>query len=394
MTGDTGDTGDTGEISAPRENSCLHGHEDAEGVLKEAFDGGRLAHAWLISGPEGIGKATLAYRFARYVLSGGAAVARDTGSQSGAGLFGDDLLPEDAANVPGEEGEQGPLYLPPTHPVFKRVASGGHSDLMSVERTINEKTGKLRTEIVVDDVRLIGNFFHFTAGEGGWRVVVIDCADEMNINAANAVLKVLEEPPPKALLLLVSHNPGRLLPTIRSRCRKLSLQPLAREAVASLVRGWRPDLDGEDTLSLTTLADGSPGRALALAGEGGLELYRDMMALLETLPRLDVVALHAFGGRLGKSGADDAFRTASGLLRWWLARMILAAAGSGRHTVATMTGTEKVIMDRLGGVVSLDRWFEVWEKINRLLSKTDQINLDRKQVVLNVFLALETAVRS
>ena len=118
------------------------------------------------------------------------------------------------------------------------------------------------------------------------------------------------------------------------------------------------------------------------------------MALLETLPRLDIAALHALSGRLGKSGADGAFRTASGLLRWWLARMIMAAAGGGRHTDTAMTGTEKALMDRLGGVVSLDRWFEVWEKINRLLARTDQINLDRKQVVLNVFLTLENAVRS
>ncbi|MBL4690687.1 MAG: DNA polymerase III subunit delta' [Rhodospirillales bacterium] len=380
----TPDSGYTDDILSPRENPDLHGHEEAESVLKDSFDAGRLAHAWLISGPEGIGKATVAYRFARYVLSSGAAVP-DSGSP--AGLFGEDL-------VEAPQQTQGALYVAPGHPVFKRIAAGGHSDLKSVERTINEKTGKLRTEIVVGDVRSVGNFFHHTAGEGGWRVVVIDCADEMNVNAANAVLKVLEEPPAKALLLLVSHNPGRLLPTIRSRCRILALQPLAPASVASLVRNWKPDLSAEDTRSLATLADGSPGRALALAGEGGLEIYRDMTALLESLPRLDVVALHAFGARLGKSGADDAFRTASGLLQWWLARMILAAAGGGRQTVSAMTDAEQALMDRLGRAVSLDRWFEVWEKINRLLVRTDQINLDRKQVVLNVFLTLENAVRS
>ncbi|MBT3305371.1 MAG: DNA polymerase III subunit delta' [Alphaproteobacteria bacterium] len=383
-------TDDTDEdIPPPRENPDLLGHAEAEQLLKVSFDGSRLAHAWLFSGPEGIGKATLAYRFARYVLSDGGA-AMETEPSAGAGLFGDDLLPDDAAQEPGE---QGALYVSPSHPVFRRIAAGGHSDLMSVERTINEKTGKLRSEIVVGDVRLVGNFFHHTAGEGGWRVVVIDCADEMNVNAANAVLKVLEEPPPKALLLLVSHNPGRLLATIRSRCRKLALQPLAPEDVSSLVGNWRPELNAQDAQALATLADGSPGRALALASEGGLELYRDMMALLETLPRLDVTALHAFGARLGKSGADDAFNTASGLLRWWLARMILAAAGGARQSGPAPTGSEQALMDRLGGVVGLDRWFEVWEKINRLLTRTGQINLDRKQVVLNVFLTIENAVR-
>jgi DNA polymerase-3 subunit delta' len=378
----TRDADDNDAFPTPRQNPDLHGHEEAERLLKDAFDGGRLAHAWMISGPEGIGKATLAYRFARYVLSGGGA-APDI--QSSASLFQDDPVETPA--------EAGALYVAPGHPVFKRVAAAGHSDLMSVERTINEKTGKMRTEIVVADVRSIGGFFHHTAGEGGWRVVVIDCADEMNVNAANAVLKVLEEPPAKAVLLLVSHNPGRLLPTIRSRCRKLALHPLAPERVASMVRARQPGLDSDDTLALATLADGSPGRALALADDGGLELYRDMMALLETLPRLDVTALHAFAGRLGKSGADDAFRTASGLLRWWLARIILATAGAGR-TVNTMTGAEQALSDRLGRAVGLDRWFEVWEKINRLLSRTDQINLDRKQVVLNVFLTLENAARS
>ena len=310
------------DLLPPRENPDLRGHEEAEKILLDGFHGGRLAHAWLISGPRGIGKGTLAYRFARYVLvHGGPGSAAEP--ETGPGLFGDETPADGAGSLHGS------LYVAPENPVFRRIAAGGHSDFIGVERTLNDK-GKLRSEIVVDDVRAVGRFFSMTPGEGGWRVVVIDSADEMNTSAANAVLKVLEEPPARALLLLVSHNPGRLLATIRSRCRKLALQPLAPDSVASMVQGWRrPGLNGEDALSLATLADGSPGRALALVGEGGLELYRDMMALLETLPRLDIAALHALSGRLGKSGADGAFRTASGLLRWWLARMIMAAAGGG-----------------------------------------------------------------
>ncbi len=357
------------DLLPPRENPDPRGHEEAEKILLDAFLGGRLAHAWLISGPRGIGKATLAYRFARYILA--------KGGEGAGGLFGDALSADD-------------MYLAPDNPVFMRTASGGHADLKAIERTVNEKTGKLSTEIIVKDVRSIGNFMSLTSAEGGWRVVVIDSADDMNRHAANAVLKVLEEPPARALLVLVSHNPGRLLATIRSRCRKLALQPLPGETVEKLIAEALPDLDAGDASSLAYLADGSPGRALALAAEGGLELYRDMTGLLETLPRLDIPALHAFGARLGKAGAEEAFSTASNLLRWWLARLILSA--SGAMAADGLSADEKALMGRLGQAAGLDRWFEVWEKINRLLDKTEHANLDRKQVVLNVFLTLENAV--
>lgn len=366
------------DLPPPRENPDLRGHEQAEAFLKNAFQSGRMAHAWLFSGPEGIGKATLAYRFARFVLSGGggqAAVPAD-------GLF---------AGGAGDEMDDG-LYLPPDHPVFRRIAAGGHTDFLAVERSLDDK-GKLRNEIVVSDVRAIGHFFHHTAGEGGWRMVVVDCADEMNVHAANALLKVLEEPPDRAMLLLVSHNPARLTATIRSRCSKLALKPLPEDAVSALIREHLPDLGAEDAQALSHLADGSPGRALALAAEGGLELYRDMTGLLETLPRLDVGALHAFGSRFGKAGTEDAFRTAGGLIRWWLARLILTAAG-GEGPETRFTPEEEALVSRLGKAAGLDRWFEVWEKINHLLAKADQANLDRKQVVLNVFLTFENAVRS
>ncbi|MCY4407885.1 MAG: DNA polymerase III subunit delta', partial [Rhodospirillaceae bacterium] len=177
----------------PRENPHLVGHEPAAGALVEAWGSGRLAHAWLIAGPRGIGKATLAYRFARFVLA-------------------------------GKEGIDG-LTMAPEHPVFRRIAAGGHSDLAVIERGLGDR-GRLRAEIVVDDVRKANAFLSLTAGEGGWRVVIVDAADEMNRNAANALLKRLEEPPSRVLFLLVSHAPSRMPATLRSRCRLLSLAPL------------------------------------------------------------------------------------------------------------------------------------------------------------------------
>ena len=193
-------------VPAPRENPSLSGHEPAEKELLSAFASGRLPHGLLITGPHGVGKATLAFRFARFLLSQGAA-------PSAGGLF--------APAVPSS------LALPPEHPVFRRVASSGHADLLTVERGIDPKRKRERTEIVVDDTRAIAAFLRLTPAEGGWRIVVVDTADEMNRNAANAVLKILEEPPSRALLILVSDNPGRLLPTIRSRCRRLPLRQAA-----------------------------------------------------------------------------------------------------------------------------------------------------------------------
>ena len=242
----------------------------------------------------------------------------------------------------------------------------------------------MRTEIVAEQVRGIGRFLGLTPAEGGWRVVVIDSGDEMNRHAANAVLKVLEEPPSKSLLLVVSHNPGRLLPTIRSRCRRLVLKPLASGTVAELVSRYRPDAG--DSEQLMRLSRGSIGRALSLAEEGGLALYRDLMGLLESLPELDSGALRGLGERAAKS--DTAFHALSDLLKEWLGRLILFAADGERGDA---DAGEAVLMERLSSC-GLEPWLEVWEKVNRLLARAD--NLDRKQVVLNVFFTMERALRS
>lgn len=355
----------------PRANPALVGHEAAEKILKDAFASGRLAHAWLITGPRGIGKATLAFRFARYVLAKGGENAPGAGD-----LFGS-ALPED---------DRG-LFVAPDHPVFRRVASGGHADLLTVERGFDEKREKRRGEIVVEDVRGIGQFLSLTAAEGGWRAVVIDSADEMNRNAANAVLKVLEEPPAQALLLLVSHNPASLLATIRSRCQRLALKPLSESLVAAKLAAYAPELAAEDAAELARLADGSLGRALELAAEDGLELYRELTGLLATLPASDGLALHRLGDRVAR--ADGAFRTVSELLTGWLARLIVAA-GCGDAPAAP---AERAAIERLARAASPERWLEAWDKITRLVARADAVNLDRKQVLMNLFFTMQGAVR-
>lgn len=358
------------EAPLPRDNAELIGHQEPERLFLDAWNSGRLAHAWLLVGPKGIGKASLAYRMARFVLAGGG---------EGGGLFG---------------GPPDSLDIHTGHPVFRRVSSGGHADLKVIERGwSDDKKTKLKTEIVVDDVRGIGHFLSLTPAEGGWRVVIIDAADEMNRNAANAVLKVLEEPPRNALMLLVAHSPGRLLPTIRSRCRRLTCKPLAEPQVAELLSKYDPGLPPADVTALARLAEGSIGKALALAEEGGLDLYREVVTMLSALPKLDVPALHAFGDRVARPENDAAWRTVTELLGWWLARLVRAGGREGRGMAEAVPG-EAALMGRLLAGASLEQWLEVWEKITNLFSRADAVNLDRKQAIISAFLAVERLARA
>jgi DNA polymerase III subunit delta' len=341
----------------PRENPDLIGQERAEAALLDAYRAGRLPHAWLITGPRGIGKTTLAFRFARFLFAQGG---------EGQGLF---------AAPPSS------LATDPVSAAFRRVASGGHADLLLIERAYDPKRKRRRSEIVVDDVRQIGDFLHLTPAEGGWRIVIVDGADEMNRNAANTLLKVLEEPSQRSLLLITSTTPGRLLPTIRSRCRHLTMPPLAEPQVTDLIRKYLPSLSAADAAGLAQLGEGSIGRALDLAEAGGVALDREMMALLATLPALDGGAVDRFADKMGRFGGEESFRLVSELLPARLARMIRdAASGEGASP-------------KFFGRRPLDRWVEVWEKLNSLFALVDVVNLDRKQTMLNAFFALEEASR-
>ncbi|HJU19937.1 MAG TPA: DNA polymerase III subunit delta', partial [Stellaceae bacterium] len=287
---------------APRANPDLVGHEAAERALRRFYDQDRLPHALLLCGPRGIGKATLAFRFARFLL------ARPGPAEAGEGLA-----------VDSASG------------AFRRVAAGGHADLLTVERAWDPRRQRLRGEILVDDAREIALFLHLTPAEEGWRIVVVDGAEEMNTSAANALLKILEEPPQRSLLLLVSHNPGRLLPTIRSRCRRFVLAAPEPGLVRQLILRHRPELDASEAAALAELAEGSVGRALELADAGGLALYRSLVEILASLPAVDLPALHAFADRLARPEAEEGFRTAADLLGQFLARL---AAGAARREAA------------------------------------------------------------
>jgi DNA polymerase-3 subunit delta' len=316
----------------PRETMSLFGHREAELVLLNAYRSGRIPHAWLIGGAQGIGKATLAYRMARFVLA-----HRD--------------------------------------PLARHVAAGAHGGLLTLERTLNDK-GVMRTVITVDETRETISFFGSTAAVEGWRVCIVDTVDELNANAANALLKVLEEPPRQSLFFLVSHAPARVLPTIQSRCRKLPLRPLAvGDVIQAAAEAAQKSVDDPALAEAAEAAEGSVARALTLLGGDALKLHQRTAALLNTLPRVDPRELHALGDALG--GSDRAILAAfiDSVDRWIAER--LRADGA----------------DANANLPRLARLAEVWEKISRAARDTAEYNLERKPLVFSVFGLLAEATR-
>ena len=331
----------------PRAATVLFGHAEAENALLAAYRNGRLAHAWLIAGSAGIGKATLAYRMARFVLA-----------------HPDPAAPDVRA--------AGSLQVDEGHPAARRIAARAHGDLLILERTVNEKTGKLRQDIQVDDVRRSVGFFGSTPAVGGWRVAIVDAVDELNTSGANALLKILEEPPRRALLLLVSHSPARVLPTIRSRCRVLSLRPLSADDVARAAgRAIGREPTDPQLAAAAAVAEGSVRRALALLDGDALELHRRVASLLDRLPAVDPQALHAIGDRL--YGTEPApLQAFIDTVNEWLSRRL-------ENTV--------------GQPAAADRLAAVWERINQGARDAETFNLDRKPLVFNIFGWLAEATR-
>jgi DNA polymerase-3 subunit delta' len=341
----------------PEQQTDWLGDPSAEQILRDAYVGGRMHHAWLLGGSKGIGKATLAYRFARFALAH------------------PDLA--EAASAPAG------LDIPQEHPVFRKVAARGHPNLLTLARPWDEKGKRYRTELVVDEVRRLIPFFGSTAAEPGWRIVIVDSADEMNPSAANALLKLLEEPPPRSLFLVLAHAPGRLLPTIRSRCRSLALSGIAPGKIAAALAEGEQTEYATDFELVARLAGGSLRRAINLVEGEGIELYRDLLRLTAKLPALDIPALHDLADRVSRRGADDAYFTLLDLVRDWLQRRV--------RREPELEAAPPLASSVLGA--PLARWAEVWEKAEEASGVAEELNLDRKQVILTIFMNLARAAR-
>jgi DNA polymerase-3 subunit delta' len=335
-------------VPHPREQFALFGHHEAEQAFLDARRAGRLHHAWLIGGPEGIGKATLAYRVARFLLADRAA----------------------AATAPDS------LAITPEHPVARQVAALSHPNLAVLRRAPASERKAASATIPVEAVRRAVSLFGSTAADGGYRVCIVDSAEDLTISSANALLKLVEEPPPRSAFLIVSHAPQRVLPTIRSRCRRLQLRPLAdgdlRAVIGSLGASWAAT-DAQLLDRAIAAADGSVRRAIAMLDESNQALVAEVKAMLEALPRVDEKRVLALAESLARRDAEAAYALVLETLSGWVSQQLNDKAPLGAARLAPLV--------------------EVCEKVARAAQDADIYNLDRRPLVLATFGDLADAVR-
>ncbi|WHZ33806.1 DNA polymerase III subunit delta' [Sagittula sp. MA-2] len=353
----------------PRATVNLFGQAQAEQDFLTAFNSQRLHHAWLLSGPRGVGKATLAWRIARFLLA--------TPPQEDDGLFG-------APTPPAS------LDIPPDHPVARRVLARSEPGLFLLRRGANDKGDKLSDLIRVDEVRKLFNFFALSSADGGRRVVIVDSADEMNTQAANALLKMLEEPPARATLLLISHQPARLLPTIRSRCRTLRLGPLDEDDMRAALDQAQVEIPDGDTAAMTMLSEGSVGTAVRLFNQDGLGLYRQILSVLGSLPQLDRPGMLTLAESCAGKGREDRLALALTLTDRLVSR--LARTGVTGHPQPEIVPGEAEILLRLAPDAAHGRaWAEAIQKAGDRARHARAVNVDPAMLITDMFLRLQHA---
>jgi DNA polymerase III subunit delta' len=335
----------------PRENLRFFGNAAAEHALLDAYRRDRLAQAFILGGPEGVGKATLAWRLARFLSA----------------------QPDPRAAAVQQAGS---LFVPAEVPAARRMAAQALPDVFSLRRAWNEKSRKHFTEIRVDDVREVTQAFHSASGVGGWRIAIVDSTDELNRSSANALLKIIEEPPERSVFLLVAHRPSRILPTIRSRCRKLALEPLGAEEIAAAIRAlggpWAQFSEAE-ILRAAQGAQGSVRVALRLLDGEGAAFDAALHALFAALPRVEWNAVHALADRLTGRDNEEAFDGFIRALHGFLDARVRALAGRGAAAV-------------IG-------YAQAFDEISAAVRETEALNFDKKALIVTIFARLERAGR-
>jgi len=335
---------------SPRGNNYLLGQQTAENVFLQAWKNKTLHHAWILCGEKGIGKATLAYRLARFLL------------------WADETDPTKYSS----------LNVPENSTVFKQIACGSHPDLLVLERDYIDtdrkkiikaiQKGEALSEselaamkksafIRVDDVRNVSEFLNKTSLNNSWRVVIIDSADDMNKSSANALLKILEEPPAHTIIFLISHNAGLLLPTIRSRCAKLPLHALKVEETASLLRRYRPELKEADVVKISRMCDGSIGKAVSYADFDAVNIYEDLCALFYARTNFSLSRLIDFS---------------------------TMAAGDADKFSLTQDLIIRFIRENMTCCRNAEALYNCWNETNKMFSDCANINMDKRLMLINL----------
>lgn len=354
-------------VAAPRATAAVFGHGAAEETFLNAYRMGRLHHAWLLRGEQGVGKASFAYRAARFLL---------TRSEDDGGLLGAPPPPES-------------LDPPPSAPDLRQIAAGAHPRLLELRRPWNEKTKSFRTAISVDAVRRMIDFFQLSAADGGRRVALIDPADELNTAAANALLKLIEEPPALTTFFLVSAASGRLPATIRSRCRRLDFRPLTEADAMRAIAAAAPELDAGAARSLLALTPGAPGQALRLHAIGGVAVYGEIIALLSGLPRIDRAALAAMMQSVGGKAGAERFAALARLMRIACERIARAGA-AGPEAATPVIEAEAALWRRLAASPrAAHHWAEAATEVATRFDAAFGLNLDPSRSILDIAVYLE-----
>ena len=334
----------------PQDHALFVGHDHEASVLLRAMQSKQMPHAWLLTGQKGIGKATLAYRFARMALIGGS-----------------------------------DMDIPLEHPVSRKISQGCHPDLLVIEKKIQEKTQKADAEIKVEQVREVSGFLAYTAASSPYRVIIVDSADDLNPNAANALLKSLEEPPPQTVFLLINHRSEAILPTIASRCVRLRMHPLSPEQTQTVLAYILPDVTPEGRAALARYANGSPGMAVVLQ-EGKWEIWlKDSILLLQQWPKLPMQMVHLFIDRVLAAKSDEVFKLVLYLLYMLLSRVV--SSGLGIPVNAMVQDDALLQHPRLKAKAMA--LMPVVQHIGRMLTDSKVIHAEKRTVLISLFEQLQ-----
>jgi DNA polymerase-3 subunit delta' len=358
------------DFISPKETSILKGHNLSEKIFLDSFNSNNFHHAWLLSGPKGIGKATFAFRIARYVLS-----KRISNNQE---LFTDDKKEILSLDTPVDD------------IIFNKIISNSHADLkvINLDTDDTSKT-KQKKSISVAEIRTIKSFLSTTSAEGGWRIIIVDSMDDLTVKAENALLKSLEEPPKYTLIILISNNPSRLLPTTLSRCRKLPLKPLSNNIIIELLKTYISDINEEDTKILSILSEGSIGYALSLYENDGINIFTELINFYSTFPQFDAIKANNISEKLSKGVS---FNIIIELLTWWLSRLIKLKVLNQITKNPEILSGEHLAAEKITDLIPLEDLINVWEKLNTKYRKTISLNLDKKNATLSSIIELSNTV--